>query len=131
MAVFEEVKLTWKGREYSIPPDQVLRLIAKVEDIIPFAELASISPRKVPFARIAAAYGAMLRHAGAAVTDEEVYEGMWAGGGKDLKRLAVTAVLTLQALMVPPAALREQATKAKKDAATSGRADSSRRRTSS
>lgn len=109
---FEEVRITWKDREYRIPPDQVMRCIAKIEDIITLTELQRYSEAKtIPFAKIALAFGAVLRHAGAQVNDFEVYRAMFSEaldaedkpldeGGKYL--VAVEAVHKLMVLMLPP-----------------------------
>lgn len=128
MSSFEEVGLTWEGREYVIPADGVLRVIAKVEDVITLGELA-VAQKRIPLAKLATAYGVMLRAAGADVTDEQVYSGMFANGGKDMPRRAMQAALTLQALMIPPEHLR--ATKPGKGGAATGPAASSRSATGS
>ena len=52
---------------------------------------------------IARAFAALLRYAGAKVTDDEVYVGMFIGN-TDSKSAATTALLTLFAIMVPPGA---------------------------
>ena len=70
MSLFEPVTLTWKGQEYVVKPDQVMYLIAIVEDKITLRQLSS---GDVPFSRTAQAFGAALRYAGAKVNDDEVY----------------------------------------------------------
>lgn len=109
---FEEVRVTWEGREYRIPPDQVLRCIAKIEDVITLAELQRFTAaEQVPFAKIAMAFGAVLRHAGADVNDYAVYRAMFDEAtdaeGKPLDStgkflVAVEAVQKLMVLMLPP-----------------------------
>src|SRR4051812_21281849 len=104
MAVFEPVRLTWKGTEYVIPPDQVMRCIAKIEDVITLAELHR-AMGKPPLAKLAMAYGAALRHAGARAEDDEVYAAMFKSG-KDMHGQVTGAVYTLLVMMMPPDALK-------------------------
>lgn len=128
MPIFEEVRLSWKGKDYVIPANDVLRAIAKVEDVLTLGELGSArGDGRVPYAKLASAFGALLRHAGASVTDEEVYNDLFSGGPKDLPRSALAAIVTLQTLMIPPEHLRAT----KKADGEAGRAASSRKRSSS
>lgn len=99
MSLFNDVTLVWGGTEYTIKSDNVLRLIAQVEDVITFAELYRFGLKgAIPQARIATAFGTMLRYAGAQVGDDEVYKAMFKDGGAH----AVTAVRTLLEIMSPP-----------------------------
>ncbi len=112
MALFEPIVLTWAGREYEIPADQVMRAIAKVEDILSFVQIArAFQERDLPLVKISQAYAAALRHAGARVTDEEVYGALFVGD--DLQSLAIKALQTLQLMMIPPAHLRKGAPEGK------------------
>lgn len=75
---FEDVTLSWKGADYVVPANRQLMLIAKIEDALAGDEgdqAISVLFRRngAPHSRLAAAYGAALRYAGASVTDEEVY----------------------------------------------------------
>lgn len=107
MAIFEEVKLIWQGQEYVIPADNMLRLIARLEDVLAIGDFVKAEASgKIPFAKVAICYGMALRHAGAKVTDEEVYRGMFGAGGGDLMRLGRTSYYMLMGLMVPPESLR-------------------------
>lgn len=117
MAIFEEVVLTWQGRSYPIPPNMVLRAIAKVEDVLPMADLAQASAkRSYPLAKMAIAYGSLLRMAGAAVTDEEVYRGMFHTDQDEFRTRVVDAMHVLQLLMIPPEFIRSKLNE-KKDVA--------------
>jgi hypothetical protein len=108
MAIFEEVRLAWSGTELVIPADRVLRAIAAVEDVLTLGELGRcMVAGTLPLARISMAYGALLRHAGAKVSDEEVYDGLFAKS--ELQQQALKAVFVLQNLMIPPAHLRKPA----------------------
>lgn len=96
MSIFEPVKLRWQGAEYDIPANKVLRALAVVESVITLQELPQDNTR-VPLAKISMAYGALLRFAGARVTDDEVYLSMWGENGAD----PITAVNGIIALMLP------------------------------
>jgi hypothetical protein len=104
---FESVAISWRGVEKVILPDQLLRCIAKIEDVLTLAELERYAEeRKVPFGKIAMAFGAVLRHAGFKVTDLEVYRELFneTEGTEDEKKYAVAidAVQKLLVLMLPP-----------------------------
>ena len=78
MQGFDPVTLTWLGKDYTVPAKSQLMLIARIEDALggPQGEQAVtvlFRPNGAPHTRLAAAYGAALRYAGAQVTDEEVY----------------------------------------------------------
>lgn len=103
--VFEDITLEWGGEQHKIRARKVLGAIAVVEDVVTLAELARYAERKTaPLARIAAAYGALLRYAGAAVEDDEVYAGMFGAGVE--QSAMVEALAALVGLMTPPAAMR-------------------------
>lgn len=104
MGVFSNVTLGWNGKDYVIPADRVLGLIAEVEEIITLKEVAAFHQRgTAPMARLARAYSAALRYAGAGaeVTDEAVYQGMFAAEDQD-SAVAVSIAALLQ-MMMPPA----------------------------
>lgn len=106
--MFEAMKFSWNGREFVLPPDRTLRTIAAVENVLTLGQLHSYQREgALPIAKLSQAYGVMLRAAGAVVTDEEVYEGMFGGTPGDMANLALTATLNLQMLMIPPASLRK------------------------
>ena len=104
MCIFNELNLNWKGAEYTVEADNILRLIAKVEDVITLNELYSYSQRgAAPLAKLATAFGIVLRYAGAKVTDDEVYLSI-VNGGSDA---AIVATRTSLAMMLPPEELIE------------------------
>ena len=75
---FEPVTLSWKDEDFTVPARSQLMLIAKIEDALAGdtgdVAIDILFRRKgPPHSRLAAAYGAALRYAGAKVTDEEVY----------------------------------------------------------
>lgn len=107
MAVFEEVRFSWEGREYALnDDDQIMRLIWRLEEILPWPELGKARV-DLPLGKIASCYALALRHAGAKVTDAEVLRGMF-HGGEDLAERALKACVTLQALMIPPDHLKQK-----------------------
>ena len=75
---FEDVKLSWQDQTFIVPANKQLSLIARIEDALAGEtgeQAMAILFRKhgVPHTRLASAFGAALRYAGAKVTDEEVY----------------------------------------------------------
>lgn len=113
MAIFEEVKLKWRDREYTIPPGQVLRCIAAVEatGLVLGQLVVDANSARVPLATLSQALGAALRFAGAQVSDDEIYDSLFSDPA-GLRMQAMIAVVTLQALMIPPARMREAQQKA-------------------
>jgi len=110
MGIFEPITLTWEGKEYVIPADQIMQAIAKVEDVLTLGQLARFSMSgDIPFGKLAMAYGLLLRHAGARVADDEVYAAIFRSG--ETRDRAQKAVTVLQVLMLPPEAVRAEAEK--------------------
>lgn len=107
--IFQPVALTWGGREYVIPPDQVLKAIAIVESILTLGQLHNaMMAGAVPFAKLSQAFAAVLRYAGAQVSAEEVYAAMFQGGD-EMRTRAMHAIQALQMLMIPPVHLQQRA----------------------
>ncbi len=105
--VFEPVALEWLGKEHRIPADNVLRGIAKVEEVITLPQLVAYELRdSVPVAHLSMAYGALLRHAGAEVKDEEVYASIFGNGPNQAHAMAM--VTALLATMIPPPVLQKR-----------------------
>jgi hypothetical protein len=101
--MFAPVELSWADQTYVIPPDRVLGAVAVVEEHLTMAELAQEAQNgRLRLARLSRAFGALLRYAGARITDDEVYAGIFEGDPKTVKERIVTGVNTLMALMVPP-----------------------------
>lgn len=101
--MFEPLIINWKGAEYRVEPDNVLRLIATVEDELTLAEISafSVTRKTVPMAKLALAYGKILRYAGAPADDQEVYKSLMQGGAEAIQSVTVT----LLAMMAPPDSL--------------------------
>jgi hypothetical protein len=125
--MFEPITLTWDGREYVIPADQVMRAIAIVEEHITLGELGQAGDGvRVPLGKISMAFGALLRFAGARVTDAHVYEKVFS----DADGSAAAACIALISLMMPPEHLRRVRSKAQEEIQGNADAPSSKRRTS-
>lgn len=126
--MFEPIRITWAGQEFTLQPDQVLRTIADVEEILTIGELYVYqSQRKtVPLAKLSMAFATVLRHAGARVSGDDVFATLFKDG--DLQARALQLIHVLQILMLPPESLRAPAGKR---AAAGKRAGSSRKSTSS
>jgi hypothetical protein len=105
MGVFDDISFEWAGHTYALKSDRVLGAIARIEDVVTFAELARVgSGKSVPLAKLAMAYGAVLRYAGAKVTDDEVYAGILSSGNAGT---VIAAVTTLLSMMIPPGSIAE------------------------
>ncbi len=102
---FEDYKLAWRDKEYTIPARQIMGAISRVEDIVTLSELQVFFQRNAaPLARIAEAYAAVLRYAGASVTADEVYAGMFGNAAGNTGETVKACLFGLLELMVPPSA---------------------------
>lgn len=131
MSVFQEIKLPWEGKVYIVPPDQVMMCIAKVEAHITLVDLNEYGQRgAAPLGRLSIAYATALRHAGARVSDEEVYASLFKAG--DMANRVAESIGVLLMMMIPPDAVAQAGEVKGKVAARGGAASpSSRRRTRS
>jgi hypothetical protein len=66
------IRMKWRGEDYVIPAHRAFEIGAEVEGIVTLGEIGTWGNR-VPFFKVAKCYGAMLRFAGAKVTDPEVH----------------------------------------------------------
>jgi hypothetical protein len=106
MGAFDAVTLSWEGRDHTIPANRVLGAIARIEDVVTLEELSRYGERgTMPLAKLAMAYGAVLRYAGANVKDDEVFTGMFSDGQKQSD--LVTALMSLLTMMLPPGSIEE------------------------
>jgi hypothetical protein len=107
MSIFKKVELTWGGQEFEIPPEKVMGAIAVVEEIVTLQDLVGYAQKNShPMSKMARAYGELLRYAGAKVTDEEVYLGMFPGNDKASVIESIGILLTM---MIPPDHLKKAA----------------------
>jgi predicted ATP-dependent serine protease len=112
MRGFEPVTLTWKGEKHTVPAEAQMMLIAEIEDALSGnsgIQAISVLMRAEgpPYSRLAAAFAAALRYAGAKVSDQDVYLSIMAGLGKSDGAIAVTiqnAILALLSIVAPPIA---------------------------
>lgn len=111
MSVFKDVTLFYKGDEFTVKSDEILRLIAKVEGEISIQELTrSEGP---PLSKLALAYTVALQYAGAKANHDEVYHGLFSGESGSNVSQALTGLLLM---MLPPSTYQpaETAKEAKK-----------------
>lgn len=66
------IRMKWRGEDHVIPAHRAFEIGAEVEGIVTLGEIGNWGNR-VPFYKVARCYGAMLRFAGAKVTDAEVH----------------------------------------------------------
>lgn len=75
------ITLEWNGAKYTIPADRMMPVIEEVETILErndtrYAVQVLISGKGPSIAKLAMCFAAMLRHAGASVSDQEVFMAM-------------------------------------------------------
>lgn len=66
------IRMKWRGEDYVIPAHRSFEIGAEVEGIVTLGEIGTWGNR-VPFFKVAKCYGAMLRFAGAKVSDAEIH----------------------------------------------------------
>lgn len=112
MKGFEPVTLSWKGESYTVPADQQLMLIAKIEDALAGsagqpAVMVLTRQGGPTYSKLALAFGAALRHAGADVTDDEIYLSImedFAESNAEVAMKVQAAILALLSIIAPPVA---------------------------
>lgn len=103
--MFKPIQIDWKGKPVTIPANRLLGAVAAIEEVITFNELLNYSQRGAyPAARIAKAYGELLRYAGEQVTDDEIYLGIF---GDDVNAANVTGSMQLLMMIMVPPSLRD------------------------
>jgi hypothetical protein len=105
MGAFEDIKIGWAGREYIIPARKALGAIARIEEVVTFPELLRHAQAgQLPLATISRGYAAVLRYAGADLTEDDVYLGMFSE--ENAQQTAFIAMQGLMEMMIPPAVKR-------------------------
>lgn len=113
MKGFEAVTLTWQDESFTVPANDQLALIAKIEDALCGADGTSatielLRPGGPRHTVLAAAFGAALRHAGAEVSDEEIYlsiQSDFAAESADASVKINAAIFALLSIVSPPVAM--------------------------
>lgn len=101
-SIFDEVALQWKGKEYIVPPDKVMGLVAVVEDVITIEEM---SGKGVKRAKLATAFAAAIRYAAQChgafinVDEQEVYNSLF---GAEFNVATNKMIMALLSFMIPP-----------------------------
>ena len=108
MAVFQDVVFGFKGEEYTVKSNKIMRLIAMIEDIVTLGDLTS---GNIKLSRLAEAYSACLNYAGAETEVETVYETLFGSGSSGVVQESIT---TLMMLMLPPSSYQPPEPKAAK-----------------
>jgi len=112
MQGFEDVKISWAGAEYTVPANRQLLLIASIEDALSSgagkSALQMLMQEGGPStSRLAMAYGAALRFAGASVSDDEIYLSIMEDMAQKDISVAVkiqSAIMALISIIAPPIA---------------------------
>jgi hypothetical protein len=105
MRSFADVPVTWEGKKYIIRANQLMQVIARVEGILTFHELNEFTrKRTIATAKVAMAYGVVLRFLGIDVEDETIYLKMFPSTENpgEYEAEVTQAVTGLMALMMPP-----------------------------
>jgi hypothetical protein len=113
MRGFEPVTLVWQGESYIVPAENQLLLVAAIEDALAGASgqhaIHILTRAGGPsYVKLSQAYGAALRHAGADVTDDEIYLSIMSDFAEQNADVAVkvqAAIMALLAIVAPPIAL--------------------------
>ena len=95
MAIFEDISLTFGGDEFTIKGNQVMKLIAQIEDVISLQELTS----QPNLSKLAEAYALAINYAGGKVMIDEVYASLFGDGGPENIQSSITNLIMM---MIPP-----------------------------
>lgn len=114
MTGFQEVKLSWDGEDYTIAPSEQMGLVHILESTLSGSTGRQaigvlLAPEGPPYGILAAAFGAMLRYAGAKVADEDIYLSMMddmANSKADLIVKTQGAVVAVLSVIAPPIGLK-------------------------
>jgi hypothetical protein len=101
--MFKEIEVVWGNETYVIPPKGVLKAIAVVEEHLTLNDLAiSSQTGDVKLTQLSMAFGALLRHCGSRITDDEIYLSLFRGDDETIRERMITSIQMLMTLMVPP-----------------------------
>jgi hypothetical protein len=101
--MFEKVEISWGDETYIIPPNEVLKAIAVIEEHLTLSDLAiSVQTGSIRLTQLARTWGALLRHCGSRKTDDEIYLSLFNGDDETVRERMITSMQMLMTLMVPP-----------------------------
>lgn len=87
-AVYQDIKLEWKGEEYTVRP--TMRLMQDIEQKFSISRVANrIIQGDVPLSHMAAIVGVMLRSANCQVTDDDVFMELMQGDSDTIQSMAI------------------------------------------
>lgn len=111
--IFDDIMLSWRGTEYKVPANKVMGAIKRIEDHVTVHDLLGMTEAGgddgksmvirrtgLRLAMLASGYAAVLNYAGADLTEEEVYQGLFEGKG-EAQANAVAAISGLLQMMIP------------------------------
>lgn len=120
MAIFEDITLTWHGKEGVIRGDgPIMRMIAQMESEVRLGQLAR---GEYGYAQLAKAYRHALKAAGIHVSEAEVYASLFSDDMIGAQGVA-QVVAQLMAMMTPPETLRKHLPKKETATRTEPRAE--------
>lgn len=121
-SIFQDIKIALDGKEYVVPSDKVMGLLAAIERHITLTEIsnASMARGTIPVSSLCSAYAAALNYAGATVTAEEIYKRSFAKGGQEMIMRATIAIMHM---LIPPDTALTGASMASKAVAKSRKVD--------
>lgn len=97
--MMDGITMTFKGQEYNIPPHRLFPIASQIEDMATLFEVDGWT-KNPKFAKMAQCVAAMLRYAGAKVTQEEVWEELQAQfHAQDRSLMSSSLVALLELLM--------------------------------
>ena len=110
MQGFEDVTFGWGGKSYTVPANRQMGLVARVEDALSGdsgRQAISVLMQREgpPYSRLAAAFGAELRYAGADVADEEIYLSImddFTKSRSDVAAKVQSVIVALLMVVAPP-----------------------------
>ena len=90
-AVYQDIMLVWRDQEYTIKP--TMRLMQDIEQKFSISRVAHrITNGDAPLSHMAAIVGAMLRSAGAEVTDDDVFSELMQGDAQVVQSMAIALI---------------------------------------
>lgn len=107
--IFRPFEAEWRGQKVTIPANRIMGLLHVIEQVTPLVKLSRIIQaafmdwESAPQAQISRVYAEVLRYGGVTVTEEEVYDGLFADTEKQAAILIGFA--TLQQIITPKSVL--------------------------